>query len=180
MSRIGRKPVPIPSGVQVTLQDHTVMVKGSRGQLAYAFAPTLGVAQKGSELLISRTDDQKDTRALHGLARSLIANMVTGVSAGFTKSLEIVGVGYRAAQQGTNVAVTVGFSKPKVVVPLPGIQLEVEGQNRIHVRGAEKDKVGQQAAKIRGLRPPDRYKGKGIRYVGEVVVLKAGKGGKRA
>ena len=136
--------------------------------------------KKGNELVVGRADDLRETRALHGLSRSLIANMVIGVSTGYTKSLEIVGVGYRAAQAGANISVQVGFAKPVVVAPLPGVQLEVEGQNRIHVRGAEKDVVGQQAAKIRGLRPPDRYKGKGIRYVGEVVTLKAGKGGKRA
>ena len=180
MSRIGRKPIPIPSGVQVRLGDHTVVVKGAKGELTYAFAADLHVEQKGGDLIVGRDNEEKETKALHGLARSLIANMVTGVSTGYQKSLEIVGVGYRATQQGTSVAVQVGYSKPKVVDPFPGLQLEVEGQNRIHVRGAQKDQVGLLAAKIRRLRPPDRYKGKGIRYVGEVVQLKAGKGGKRA
>ena len=180
MSRIGRKPIPLPSGVQVKLNDHTIVVNGAKGELTYAFSAEIQVVQKGTELIVERANDEKDTRALHGLARSLIANMVMGVSTGYQKSLEIVGVGYRATQQGTSVAVTVGYSKPKVVVPLPGLLLEVEGQNRIHVKGAQKDQVGLMAAKIRSLRPPDRYKGKGIRYVGEVVTLKAGKGGKRA
>jgi len=180
MSRIGKKPVPIPSGVQVALRDHTVVVKGDKGELTWDFAPTIKVEQRGSEIIVERLDDLRETRSLHGLSRSLIANMVTGVSDGYTKSLEIVGVGYRATQRGDNVAVQVGYAKPVVVAPLSGLQLEVEGQNRIHVRGARKDLVGQMAAKIRALRPPDRYKGKGIRYVGEVVILKAGKGGKRA
>ena len=180
MSRIGRKPVPIPNGVQVALRDHTVVVKGPKGELTWAFAPTIKVEQKGKDIIVARLDDLRETRALHGLSRSLIANMVTGVSTGYTKSLEIVGVGYRATQQGTNVSVQVGYAKPVVLEPPAGLQLEVEGQNRIHVRGSRKDLVGQMAAKIRGLRPPDRYKGKGIRYVGEVVILKAGKGGKRA
>ncbi|MBF8299197.1 MAG: RplF [Dehalococcoidia bacterium] len=179
MSRIGRKPIPIPSGVQVNVRDHTVAIKGSRGELSWSFDPSISVEQKGRELLVGRSDDEKQSRALHGLARSLINNMVIGVSQGFQKSLEIVGVGYRATQQGAAVAVQVGYSKPKVVEPLPGLQLEVEGQNRIHVRGARKDLVGQMAATIRELRPPDRYKGKGIRYVGEVVQLKAGKGGRK-
>ena len=162
------------------MRDHTVVVKGSKGELTWSFDETIRVEQQGNELHVERSNDEKQSRALHGLARSLISNMVVGVSTGFQKSLEIVGVGYRATQQGASVAVQVGYSKPKVVEPLPGLQLEVEGQNRIHVRGAEKDQVGQMAATIRRLRPPDRYKGKGIRYVGEVVQLKAGKGGKKA
>ena len=180
MSRIGRKPIAIPTGVQVNVKDHTVVVKGSKGELTWAFHESISVERQGNELHVERSNDEKQSRAFHGLARSLISNMVVGVSTGFQKSLEIVGVGYRATQQGAAVAVQVGYSKPKVVEPLPGLQLEVEGQNRIHVRGAEKDQVGQMAATIRRLRPPDRYKGKGIRYVGEVVQLKAGKGGKKA
>jgi large subunit ribosomal protein L6 len=179
MSRIGRKPILIPSEVQVSIRDHTVVVKGSKGELTWQYDPAIQVEQQGNQLVIGRADDEKQSRALHGLARSLINNMVTGVSTGYTKSLEIVGVGYRAAQQGAGVAVTVGYSKPKVVEPPAGVQLEVEGQNRIHVRGARKEIVGLVAAKIRNLRPPDRYKGKGIRYVGEVVQLKAGKGGRK-
>jgi len=148
MSRIGRKPVLLPTGVQVNVKDHSVAIKGPKGELTYAFAPAIEVEKKGNEILVARSNDERETRALHGLARSLIANMVVGVSTGYTKSLEIVGVGYRAAQQGQNISVQVGFAKPVVVAPLAGLQLEVEGQNRIHVRGSQKDMVGQQAAKI--------------------------------
>ncbi len=180
MSRIGNKPVPIPTGVQVTVKEQTVSVKGPKGDLSWAMDAVLKAEKQGNTLVISRGDDEKRSRAMHGLARSLVNNMVIGVSTGYQKSLEVVGVGYRATQQGTGVALQVGYSKPKVVEPPPGLTIEVEGQNRIHVKGAQKEIVGLIAARIRDVRPPDRYKGKGIRYVGEVVLLKPGKGGKKA
>lgn len=180
MSRIGRKPIPLPSGVQVTIKDTDVSVKGPKGQLSRTFDSTMHIEQQGNKLLVTRADDEKRTRAMHGLTRSLLNNMVVGVSQGFARSLEIVGVGYRAAQQGTNVSLQVGYSKPVIITPLDGLLLEVEGANRIHVRGAAKEIVGLMAAKIRRIRPPDRYKGKGVRYVGEAVHLKPGKGGRKA
>ena len=153
--------------------------KGPKGTLTRAFTPKLTIEQKGAEVIVTRSDEEKDTRAMHGLTRTLINNMLIGVSQGYQKSLEIVGVGYRAAQQGQGISLQVGYSRP-IEVPAPaGIQLQVEGQNRIHVRGSEKDVVGLTAAKIRRIRPPNRYKGKGIRYVGEVVILKPGKGGRK-
>lgn len=180
MSRIGKKPIPLPSVVQVAIEGNNVTVKGPRGQLSRTLDPTVGIERKDNQLVLTRANEEKRTRAMHGLYRSLVNNMVVGVSQGYAKSLEIVGVGYRAAQQGTNVSLQVGYSKPVIITPLEGIQLEVEGANRIHVRGAAKEIVGLQAAKIRRIRPPDRYKGKGVRYVGEVVHIKPGKGGRKA
>jgi len=176
MSRIGKKPLPIPTGVQVTVNGAAVTVKGPRGELTRAFDPSMRIERQDSALVVHRPDDEKRSRAMHGLTRTLIQNMLVGVTAGYQKSLEIVGVGYRATQQGTKVLLQVGYSKPVEVEPPAGIQLQVEGQNRVHVRGIEKEKVGLIAANIRKVRPPNRYKGKGIRYVGEVVQLKPGKG----
>ena len=179
MSRIGKKPVPVPSGVQVTIDGSTVTTRGPKGELTRQLDSTMKIEQQGSEIVVERPNDEKRSRAMHGLTRSLINNMVTGVSEGYQKSLEIVGVGYRATQDGQGVSVQVGYSRPISIAPLPGVQLEVEGQNRVHVRGPEKEIVGQMAAQIRRIRPPDRYKGKGIRYAGEVVQLKPGKGGRK-
>ncbi len=179
MSRIGKKPIPVPSGVQVALDGSSVTVKGPKGELNRVIDQAIAVERQGSDLIVTRPNDEKRNRAMHGLTRSLINNMVVGVSDGYQKSLEIVGVGYRATQQGPDVTVQVGYSRPINVQPLPGLELEVEGQNRIHVRGTEKEIVGLMAAKIRRIRPPDRYKGKGIRYVGEQVILKPGKGGRK-
>lgn len=176
MSRIGRKPIPIPKGVQVTVNGSSLTAKGAKGELTRAFDPALKIQRQDSAIVVDRPDDEKRSKALHGLTRTLILNMLVGVNEGYQKSLEIVGVGYRATQQGAKVALQVGYSKPVEVTPPPGIQLQVEGQNRLHVKGIEKEKVGLVAAKIRKIRPPNRYKGKGIRYAGEVVILKPGKG----
>ena len=180
MSRVGKKPIPVPSGVQVAIDGATLTAKGPKGELARELDQTMVIEQHDSEITVSRPDDQKRSRAMHGLTRTLISNMVIGVSEGYQKSLEIVGVGYRATQQGPGISLQVGLSSPFQVAPLPGIQLEVEGQNRVHVRGIEKEIVGLMAARIRGVRPPDRYKGKGIRYTGELVHLKPGKGARKA
>ncbi|MDA1215654.1 MAG: 50S ribosomal protein L6 [Chloroflexi bacterium] len=173
MSRVGRKPIPIPSGVTVEVAGASVTVKGSNGTLVQPFNPDLTVRVEDGNVLVERPDDRRDHRALHGLTRALIANMMVGVSQGFTKSLEIVG--YRCQQTGTGVTLQVGYSHNLEMKPLEGVQIEVEGNNRIHIRGADKQAVGQVAALIRAVRPPDAYKGKGIRYTGEVVRLKAGK-----
>ena len=174
MSRVGKLPVPIPAGVNVEVDGSIVKAKGPKGELAREFSGLVVLF-----LVVTRKNDEKEARSLHGLTRSLINNMVIGVSEGYQRSLDIVGVGYRASQQGPGVQLQVGLSHQVYVEPLPGIELEVEGQTRIHVRGAEKEIVGLMAAKIRKLRPPDRYKGKGIRYAGENVKLKPGKGGKK-
>ncbi len=173
MSRVGRKPIPIPSGVTVEVTGAAVTVKGSNGTLIQPFNSDLTVRVEDGNVLVERPDDRRDHRALHGLTRALIANMIVGVSQGFTKSLEIVG--YRCLQAGTGVTLQVGYSHNVEMKPLEGVQIEVEGNNRIHIRGADKQAVGQVAALIRAVRPPDAYKGKGIRYTGEVVRLKAGK-----
>lgn len=179
MSRVGKMPIPMPDGVEVTIRDNVVTVKGPKGELTRTFSSRVKIEQRDGPIIVERLDEEQKTRALHGLTRTLIHNMVQGVSAGYERSLEVVGVGYRASQQGEKIALQVGFSRPVEVAPLPEIQLQVEGQNRIHVRGIEKERVGLMAARIRSVRPPDRYKGKGIRYLQEVIRLKAGKAGKR-
>jgi len=178
MSRIGKLPVPIAKGVQVEIDGQAVRVKGPKGELNRDFPAGITMRLDDSQVNVERADDQKRTRALHGLSRSLLANMVAGVSEGFTKTLELQGVGYRATQAGEKVTLAVGFSHPVEVTPPPGIQLEVEGNNRVHVRGIDKELVGQVAANIRKVRKPEPYKGKGIRYLGERVRRKAGKAGK--
>ena len=180
MSRVGKVPIPVPSGVEVKINGSTITVKGPKGELTKTFDPILSIDQESNEVLVTRPNDEKKARSLHGLTRSLINNMVIGVSDGYQRTLDIVGVGYRATQQGPNITLQVGLSHLVEVVPPPGIELEAEGQTRIQVRGIEKDVVGQTAAKIRKVRRPDRYKGKGIRYAGENVRLKPGKGAKRA
>ncbi len=178
MSRIGRMPIPIPSGVTVTIKDNDITVKGPRGELKRSFHPDMSVSLKDNVLTVSRPSDERMQRALHGLTRSLLANMVLGVTKGFEKNLEIVGVGYRAEKAGEKLVLRVGLSHPLEVTPLPGVSLAVEGANRIKITGIDKEAVGENAAEIRALRLPDVYKGKGIRYAGEVVHLKAGKAGK--
>lgn len=178
MSRIGKQPIPVASGVSVTVDGPKVTVKGPKGQLEREFHPDIRITQDGGQLIVTRPSDAKMHRALHGLSRALLANMVTGVSAGFTKTLEIQGVGYRAQMAGTNVAIQAGYSHPVEVSPPAGVTLGVEGQNRILVQGIDKELVGQVAANIRKIRPPEPYKGKGIRYLGENVRRKAGKAGK--
>jgi large subunit ribosomal protein L6 len=178
MSRIGKLPVPIAKGVQVEINGQAVTVKGPKGELNRDFPAGITLRLDDSQVNVERADDEKQTRALHGLSRSLLANMVAGVSEGFTKTLELQGVGYRATQAGEKVTLAVGFSHPVEVAPPAGIQLEVEGNNRVHVRGIDKELVGQVAANIRKVRKPEPYKGKGIRYLGERVRRKAGKAGK--
>ncbi|MEK9658943.1 MAG: 50S ribosomal protein L6 [Chloroflexota bacterium] len=173
MSRIGNRPVTIPSGVSVSIADSAVAVKGSKGELSYTLLPGISVEQAEGKLSVSRDGDEKPVRAAHGLTRALLANMVIGVSEGYTRSLELVGYRVQAAGKGLNLQL--GFSHPVVVQPMDGITFEVEGNNRVHIRGIDKQMVGEQAAQIRRLRPPDAYKGKGVRYLGERLRLKPGK-----
>jgi large subunit ribosomal protein L6 len=178
MSRIGRMPIAIPSGVKVNIEGNTVTVSGPKGELSRSLPSEMLLNLEGDVLTVSRPSDSNQHRSYHGLTRSLLANMVEGVSKGFEKILEIVGVGYRAEKTGNNLTLRIGYSHPVEVVPLPGTSLDVEGNNRIKVTGANKEIVGEMAAKIRAIRPPDAYKGKGIRYAGETVHLKPGKAGK--
>ena len=179
MSRIGIKPIPVPSGVKVEIgKDNAVKVKGPRGELASAFTPRLAIVQEASELRVERSSEAREIRALHGLTRSLLNNMVVGVQDGYTKNLEIQGVGYRATLDGKNLVLNVGYSHQVRMTPPDGIAYTVEGTNRVAVSGIDKQVVGEEAARIRGVRPPEPYKGKGIRYAGEVVRRKAGKAGK--
>ena len=180
MSRIGRSPIAVPSGVTVAVDDdHRVTVRGPQGELARQVPAAISIRQDGDVLMVERPDDQRQNRALHGLTRSLVANMVTGVTEGFSKELEIVGVGYRAAAPNpAQLELALGFSHPVVVAAPEGITFEVPVPTRVTVRGIDKEKVGQVAADIRKLRKPEPYKGKGVRYAGEVVLRKAGKAGK--
>jgi len=178
MSRIGRKPIPVPSGVDVNINGNSVLVKGPRGQLTQQFHPDMEIVREGSDLLVQRPDDLREHRALHGLTRTLLANMVTGVTTGFRKNMELVGVGYRAAKTGNNLTLSLGYSHPVVIEPPAGINFIVETQTRIAVEGSDKQLVGEIAANIRSWRPPEPYKGKGIKYEGEVILRKAGKAGK--
>ena len=180
MSRIGNMPVPLPSGVDVDIQGSDVTVKGARGVLTYSFHPDMAIARSNGAVVVNRPSDEGHHRALHGLTRSLLANMVEGVSDGFSKSIELVGVGYRVQQNGSGITLNVMFSHPVDIQPSDGVTLEVEGNNRVHVRGIDKQKVGQLAAQIRKVRPPNIYTGKGIRYAGEQVRLKPGKSARRA
>jgi large subunit ribosomal protein L6 len=175
MSRIGKEPVPVPSGVDVTLSDGVLTVKGPKGTLQREIHPDVTVTVDDGVITVTRSTDQREHRALHGLYRSLIANMVTGVTDGYTRSLEIVGVGYRAAARGSGLTIQVGYSHPVEVDAPEGITLEVATPTRINVSGADKQLVGQVAANIRAIRKPEPYKGKGIRYAGEQIRRKAGK-----
>ena len=175
MSRIGKQPIPLPDGVEVAIEPERVQVKGPKGELEERVARDIGVEQQDGELVVTRPSDRGEHRALHGLTRSLIANMVTGVTEGFEKRLEIQGVGYRAALKGNDIELSVGYSHP-VSVPAPeGIEFEVPAPTQIVVRGISKQAVGEVAARIRKVRPPEPYKGKGIRYQGEYVARKVGK-----
>ena len=178
MSRIGKLPITIAKGVDVNVQGKTVRVKGPKGELVRDFPDEMSFDIADGKVSVVRANDEKHVRALHGLSRSLLNNMVTGVSDGFTKTLELQGVGYRVQQAGPNVTLSVGYSHPVEVKPPEGIQLEVDGTTRLHVRGIDKELVGQVAANIRKVRKPEPYKGKGIRYLGERVRRKAGKAGK--
>lgn len=179
MSRIGKAPIPVPSGVDVTIADRHISVKGPKGSLERDIPGEITVRQDGDELVVERPNDERQNRALHGLVRSLVSNMVVGVHQEFTKELEIIGVGYRAAAQGTSkLDLALGFSHPVSVEAPEGISFEVPTPNRIVVRGIDKEAVGQVAANIRKIRKPEPYKGKGVRYLGEHVAKKAGKTGK--
>jgi large subunit ribosomal protein L6 len=178
MSRIGQTPINVPQGVTVDVKEEEVIVKGPKGELSCNVNADMIIKQEGDVLTVSRPSDSRIHRSMHGLTRTLVANMVTGVTTGFEKELEIVGVGYRAEKQGEKLVLRIGFSHLVEVSPLPGVTLSVEGNNRIKVSGINKEIVGEMAARIRAIRPPDVYKGKGIRYAGEVVRLKAGKAGK--
>jgi large subunit ribosomal protein L6 len=175
MSRIGKKPIEIPAGVSVSLSPGRVMVNGPLGELSQEIPQRMKVEQQNGEILVSRPSDRGDDRALHGLTRSLVANMVEGVTKGFEKRLEIQGVGYRAALRGQSLELSVGFSHPVVVEPPAGITFEVPTATEVIVKGIHKQQVGQTAAEVRAVRPPEPYKGKGIRYVGEYVRRKVGK-----
>jgi large subunit ribosomal protein L6 len=179
MSRIGRSPIPVPSNVTVTLNGGTVNVKGPQGTLERQLPTGISITQEGDELVVTRPDDERHHRALHGLSRSLVANMVSGVTDGFTKELEIVGVGYRANAKGPGaLELALGYSHPVFVDAPDGITFEVPIPTRIIVKGIDKEMVGQVAANIRKLRKPEPYKGKGVRYAGERVLRKAGKAAK--
>ena len=177
MSRIGNKPVPIPSGVTVTVDGNAVKVKGPKGELVQALRPEMKVRVEDNTVFIERGSDEKSHKALHGLTRALIANMVQGVTTGYKKTLEIIGVGYKAEKKGKNLVLTVGYSHP-VEYPEPtGITLTAPTPTSVVIEGNDKQKVGQVAAELRDVRPPEPYKGKGIRYQGEQVRRKAGKAG---
>ncbi len=179
MSRIGRLPVNIPSSVQVTIKQSEVQVKGQKGELKFLFSPRMEVALEENQVVIRRSSDDPSVRALHGTTRAIIQNMVTGVSDGFTKILQVDGVGYRPEMNGKNLILHVGYSHPVEVVPPEGIEFEVDTKTRqIKISGFDKQAVGQIAVNIRGVRPPEPYKGKGIRYLEERIRRKAGKSGK--
>ncbi|MFC1998100.1 50S ribosomal protein L6 [Chloroflexota bacterium] len=178
MSRIGRMPIPIPKGIEVNIAGSDVKVKGPKGELARSLHPDMQITMADDNVVVERPSDGKDHRALHGLTRSLVNNMVLGVSEGFKKTLEMVGVGYRAQMDGVNVVLQAGYSHPVNIVPMPGITLALEGNNKIIVTGINKEDVGQQAANIRKVRKPNPYTGKGIKYEGERIRRKAGKAGR--
>jgi len=179
MSRIGRSPITVPAGVKVEIgTGNTITVTGPKGSLSHTFPAMLTITQDGDTLTVSRPDDSKQSKSLHGLSRSLLNNMVLGVKDGFTKSLELQGVGYRVAKVGENLVFQVGFSHPVQMNPPEGISFTVDGTTRLSVTGIDKHMVGQVAANIRSIRKPEPYKGKGIRYSGERVRMKAGKAGK--
>ena len=178
MSRIGNKPVVIPAGVTVDLKDNTVTVKGPKGELTYTFNQNISLEQREGEVVFTRPDDSKENKTLHGTTRAVFNNMVVGVTDGFQKELELIGVGYRAQLQGKNLVLNVGYSHPVEFTPEEGIEIEVPSNTKVIVKGYDKQKVGELAANIRGVRPPEPYKGKGIRYVDEFVRRKEGKTGK--
>lgn len=181
MSRIGKLPVAIPSGVQVNVQGSNVHVKGPKGELKRMFSPRIGIALENGQVIVTRKSENAEERALHGTTRAVIANMVNGVSSGFTVVLEVEGVGYRAEMEGKNLALYVGYSHPVKMEPPAGIAFEADSKTRqIKVNGFDRELVGQVADEIRGVRPPEPYHGKGIRYAGEKIRRKAGKAGKGA
>ncbi|MGE5599400.1 MAG: 50S ribosomal protein L6 [Bacteroidota bacterium] len=180
MSRIGRKPIEIPQGVEVAIDGSVVRVKGPKGELTQAVNPGMRVVLADGRVLVERPSDEKRHRSLHGLTRTLLANMVEGVTKGYSKGLEIEGVGYRAAKSGQKLVLTVGYSHPVEIDPGPGVEFEVPAPTRITVRGLDKQRVGEVAAQVRAVRPPEPYQGKGIHYEKEQIRRKAGKTGKAA
>jgi large subunit ribosomal protein L6 len=178
MSRIGKKPIAIPAGVDVKVNGQEVTVKGPKGTLTQTFRSEITIAVEGNEIILTRADDEKLSRSLHGLTRTLVANMVEGVLNGYSKSLDIQGVGYRAAKQGKNLVLNLGYSHQVIVPEIDGITIDVPNPNQVVISGADKQAVGQFAAEVREKRPPEPYKGKGIRYTGEYVRRKEGKAGK--
>jgi large subunit ribosomal protein L6 len=179
VSRIGKLPIPVPSGVQVAIDGQNVTVNGPKGSLSHVLAEPITIAQEDGTLTVTRPDDERLSKSLHGLSRTLVANMVVGVTAGYTKNLEIVGTGYRVAAKGADLEFALGFSHPVLITAPDGISFRVDTPTRFAVEGIDKQKVGEVAANIRKLRKPDPYKGKGVRYQGEVVRRKAGKAGKK-
>ncbi len=179
MSRIGKRPINIPPKVEITITGQDIVVKGPKGQLSRTLPSGVEVAQDGDTLVVKRQNESRVARQLHGLCRTLVSNMVEGVSQGFQKRLEIQGVGYRAQVQGRNLTLNVGYSNPVQIVPPEGIQVAVEGNTNVLISGIDKEIVGNIAAQVRAVRPPEPYKGKGIRYAGEMVRRKAGKAGKK-
>ena len=180
MSRIGKNPIAIPAGVDVKLDGNVITVKGAKGTLTQKIRQEITVKIEGNEIVVARINDEKTARSLHGLTRTLIANMVEGVSNGFTKTLEVNGIGYRAQKQGSNLVMNLGFSHQVIIPEIEGISIDVPNPNLVVVSGPDKQVVGQFAAEIREKRPPEPYKGKGIRYQGEYVRRKEGKAGKGA
>ena len=178
MSRIGKVPVPVPAGVDVTIDGAAVRITGPKGALTHTVAAPITVAQEDGTLVVTRPDDERASRSLHGLTRTLLANLITGVTEGYTKRLEIVGTGYRVTARGENLEFALGFSHPVNITPPAGITFAVETPTRFSVSGIDKQKVGEVAANLRKLRKPDPYKGKGVRYQGEVIRRKVGKAGK--
>ena len=178
MSRIGNKPIAIVDGVEVKVNGNEVTVKGAKGTLTNTFNSDIAIAIEGNEVIVTRPSDVKEHRALHGLTRTLIANMIEGVSKGFSKELEVNGVGYRVAKQGKDLVMNLGYSHQVIMPEIDGITIEVPNPNRIIISGPDKQKVGQFAAEVREKRPPEPYKGKGIKYVGEYIRRKEGKAGK--
>ncbi len=177
MSRIGRMPIDVPAGVEIKLDGHIINVKGPKGELQRELHPDITVAVENNQILVTRPSDEKEHRSLHGLTRALVNNMVVGVTKGFEKKLELVGVGYRAAKQGNNLILTVGYSHPVEMDPGKDLNVEVPAPTRITVSGTDKEKVGAFAANVRAVREPEPYKGKGIKYEGEIIKRKAGKAG---
>ncbi|WP_106767155.1 50S ribosomal protein L6 [Paenibacillus faecalis] len=179
MSRIGRKPIAIPNGVEVTLDNSVITVKGPKGTLTRELHKDMQVTVENNEINVVRPSDNKTHRSLHGTTRSIVSNMVSGVTEGFAKNLELVGVGYRASKSGDKVVLNVGYSHPVEITPEPGIEFEVASNTKITVKGIDKERVGAYAAKIRSVREPEPYKGKGIKYEGERIIRKEGKAGKK-
>ncbi|AEV81694.1 50S ribosomal protein L6 [Actinoplanes sp. SE50] len=179
MSRIGRKSIPVPAGVDVTITGQTVKVKGPKGELSHIVAEPITVSQEGAELVVNRPNDERKAKELHGLSRTLVANMIVGVTEGYKKTLEINGTGYRVTAKGKDLEFALGFSHPVNIVPPAGITFSVEKPTQFTVAGIDKQLVGEVAANIRKIRPPEPYKGKGVKYQGEVIRRKAGKAGKK-